>query len=163
MPPKADKKSANKSGRPIADNRRARFDYEIGDTLEAGLVLQGTEVKSLRQGKANLTHAHIRVEKGEAFLVNADIPEYGSGNRLNHKPTRVRKLLLKKREINKMAAAVQRDGATLIPLKLYFTAGGLAKVLVGYAKGRKMADKRDNEKRRDWQRDKARLLRARNR
>ncbi len=159
MSSKSDKKSASK---PIADNRRARFDYDIGDTLEAGLVLQGTEVKSLRQGKANLTHAHIRVEKGEAFLVNADIPEYVSGNQLNHKPTRPRKLLLKKREINKMAAAVQRDGATLIPLKLYFTAGGLAKVLVGYAKGRKMADKRDNEKRRDWQRDKARLMRHRN-
>lgn len=151
------KKTAGEGG-IIAENRRARYDYSIEDTIEAGLVLQGTEVKSLRQGKANLVHSHVRVEKGEAFLINADIPEYTGGNQFNHKPTQPRKLLLKQREIDKMMAAVQREGTTLIPLKMYFTDNGYAKLLVGYAKGRKKEDKRDNEKRRDWQRDKARLM-----
>ncbi|MGC6472205.1 MAG: SsrA-binding protein SmpB [Parvibaculales bacterium] len=145
----------------IADNRRGRYDYEIIDTVEAGLVLAGTEVKSLRAGKANITHAYISFEQGEAFLINADIPEYKMGNRNNHKPTQSRKLLLKKRELNRLAAAVQRDGITIIPLKLYFTDKGLVKMLVGQAKGRKKTDKRENEKRRDWQRDKARLIRER--
>lgn len=143
----------------IAENRRARYDFTVEETLEAGLVLQGTEVKSLRQGKANLAHAYVRIDEGEAFLINADIPQYMGGNRFNHKATQPRKLLLKKRELNKMMAAVQRDGVTLVPLKLYFNAKGYAKVLVGYAKGRKHTDKRENEKRRDWQRDKARLMR----
>ncbi len=151
------KKSANDG--LIAENRRGRYDYDIGDTLEAGLVLQGTEVKSLRLRKANITHAYVSIEKGEAFLMNADIPEYKMGNRHNHKPTQPRKLLLKKRELNKLAAAVQREGITIIPLKLYFSENGLIKILIGQAKGRKKSDKRENEKRRDWQRAKARLIR----
>ena len=146
----------------IAQNRRARHDYTIENTIETGLVLQGTEIKSLRRGKANLAHAYVRVDKGEAYLINADIPEYAGGNQFNHKPNRPRKLLLHRREINKLHAAVQREGATLIPLKLYFNQGGYAKLLVGTAKGRKKTDKREHEKARDWQRDKARLLRKRN-
>ncbi len=145
----------------IAENRRARFDYEVSETLEAGLVLQGTEVKSLRQGKANIAQSYVSVEGSEAFLINADIPEYVQANRNNHKPTQNRKLLLKRRELNKLAAAVQRDGVTIVPLKLYFADNGYIKLLIGMAKGRKKADKRDNEKRRDWARDKARLMRER--
>lgn len=144
----------------ISENRRARYNYRIEDTLEAGLVLQGTEVKSLRQGKANLAHAHVRIERSEAHLVNADIPEYRAGNRLNHKATQPRKLLLHRREIDRLAAAVQRAGATVVPLKLYFNDAGMVKLLIGLATGRKKADKRENEKRRDWQRDKARLMRG---
>ena len=153
------KTAGENAGTVIAENRRARYDYQIDDTLESGLVLQGTEVKSLRQGKANLQHAYIGFEADEAHLINADIPVYGAANRFNHKPTRPRKLLLHRREIDKLAAATQRAGATIIPLKLYFNAEGYAKVLIGVAKGRKKADKRENEKRRDWQRDKSRLLR----
>jgi len=145
----------------IAENRRARRDYEVVDTLEAGLMLQGTEVKSLRTGKANLEHSYASFEKGEPYLLNADIPEYSTGNRFNHKPTRPRKLLIHRREANRLMAAVQRDGMTLVPLKLYFNDGGLAKLLLGLARGRKKADKRENEKNRDWARDKARLLRDR--
>ena len=143
----------------IAENRRARRDFEVTDTFEAGLVLQGTEVKSLRQGKANLAHSFATVRDGEAFLMNADIPEYFGGNRFNHKPTQPRKLLLHRREINKLMAAVQRDGMTLVPLKLYFHENGRVKLLIGLARGRKKADRRDVEKRRDWDRQKARLLR----
>lgn len=145
----------------IAENRRARRDYEVIDTLEAGLMLQGTEVKSLRVGKANLEHSYASFEKGEPFLLNADIPEYATGNRFNHKPTRPRKLLMHRREANRLMASVQRDGMTIVPLKLYFNENGLAKLLVGLARGRKKADKREHEKTRDWARDKARLLRDR--
>lgn len=145
----------------IAENRRARRDYEVIDTLEAGLMLQGTEVKSLRVGKANLEHSYASFEKGEPFLLNADIPEYVTGNRFNHKPTRPRKLLMHRREANRLMASVQRDGMTIVPLKLYFNDNGLAKLLVGLARGRKKADKREHEKTRDWARDKARLLRDR--
>ncbi|MDA8654445.1 SsrA-binding protein SmpB [Alphaproteobacteria bacterium] len=145
----------------IAENRRARRDYEVIDTLEAGLMLQGTEVKSLRVGKANLEHSYASFEKGEPFLLNADIPEYATGNRFNHKPTRPRKLLMHRREANRLMASVQRDGMTIVPLKLYFNDNGLAKLLVGLARGRKKADKREHEKTRDWDRDKARLLRDR--
>ena len=143
----------------IVENRRAGYDYVISDTFESGLVLQGTEVKSLRQGKANLTHAYIRIEDEEAYLINADIPEYVSGHRFNHRPNRPRKLLLKRREINKCAEAIHRAGATIVPLKLYFNKRGYVKLLIGLAKGKKQADKRESEKRRDWQRDKARLMR----
>ncbi len=157
------KSKKRKSGNDglIAENRRARRDYEITDTLEAGLVLQGTEVKALRQGKANLMHAYATIEKGEAMLINADIPEYSAGNRNNHKPTRPRKLLLHRRELNRLMADTQRAGMTLVPLKLYFNAGGMVKLLLGVARGRKKADKRQVEKQRDWQRDKARLLKRR--
>ncbi|MBT7642435.1 MAG: SsrA-binding protein SmpB [Rhodobiaceae bacterium] len=143
----------------IAENRRARRDFEVTETFEAGLVLQGTEVKSLRQGKANLAHSFATVRDGEAFLMNADIPEYSGGNRFNHKPTQPRKVLMHRREINKLMAAVQRDGMTLVPLKLYFHENGRVKLLIGLARGRKKADRRDVEKRRDWDRQKARLLR----
>lgn len=145
----------------IAENRRARRDYEVVDTLETGLMLQGTEVKSLRVGKANLEHSYASFEKGEPFLLNADIPEYATGNRFNHKPTRPRKLLMHRREANRLMASVQRDGMTIVPLKLYFNDNGLAKLLIGLARGRKKADKREHEKTRDWARDKARLLRDR--
>ncbi len=154
------KKSAGVSGL-IAENRRARRDYEVTDTLEAGLVLQGSEVKSLRQGKANLAHSYAAFQDGEIFLLNADIPEYSFANRQNHKATQPRKLLLHRREVNKMSAAIQRDGMTLVPLKLYFNETGRAKLLVGVARGRKKADKREVDKKRDWERSKARLLRDR--
>jgi SsrA-binding protein len=154
------KKSARGDG-VIAENRRARRDYEISTEIEAGLVLQGTEVKSLRAGKANLAHAYASFERGEAFVLNVDIPEYTAGNRFNHKATRPRKLLMHRREVNRLMAAVQRDGMTVVPLKLYFNPQGRAKLLLGLAKGRKKADRRDAEKKRDWARDKARLLRER--
>ncbi len=142
----------------IAENRRARRDYEVHDTLEAGLELKGTEVKSLRVGKINLGQSYASIENMQAYLINADIPEYGKANRFNHKATRPRRLLLHRREINRLAAAVQRDGMTLVPLKLYFNERGRAKLLLGVARGRKKADRREVEKKRDWQRDKARLL-----
>lgn len=142
----------------IAENRRARRDFEVVDTFEAGLVLQGTEVKSLRQGQANLAHSYANFEKGEGFLMNADIPEYSGGNRHNHKATQKRKLLLHRRELNKLMSSVQRDGMTVVPLKIYFNEQGLVKCLIGLARGRKKADRRENEKKRDWQRQKARLL-----
>lgn len=143
----------------ITENRRARRDFEVVDTVEAGLVLKGTEVKSLRQGKANLAHSFAVVRDGEGYLMNADIPEYEAGNRFNHKATQPRKLLLHRREINRLMAAVQRDGMTLVPLKLYFNQRGMAKLLLGLARGRKKADRREAEKKRDWQRQKARLMR----
>lgn len=152
------KKSASGDG-TIAENRRARRDYEIADTVEAGLVLKGTEVKSLRGGTVNLGQSYATVNDGEAFLINADIPEYTQGNRFNHKATRQRKLLLHRREINKLMAAVQREGMTLVPLKMYFNERGRVKLLIGLAKGRKKADRRDVEKKRDWERQKARLMR----
>ena len=153
------KKSKDAQGGVIAENRRARRDYEVVDTVEAGLVLHGTEVKSLRQGKVNLAHSFAVVRDGEGFLMNADIPEYEAGNRFNHKATQPRKLLLHRRELNRLMAAVQRDGMTLVPLKLYFNAQGRAKLLLGLGRGRKKADKREVEKKRDWQRQKARLMR----
>ncbi len=145
----------------IAENRRARRDYEVTDTFEAGLVLQGSEVKSLRQGKANLAHAYAAFQEGEVYLLNADIPEYSFANRQNHKATQPRKLLLHRREVNRLAAAIQRDGMTLVPLKLYFNESGRAKLLVGLARGRKKADKREVDRKRDWERSRARILRER--
>src|SRR5690242_16553830 len=145
----------------IADNRKARFAYAIDDTLEAGLMLTGSEVKSLRTGKATIAESYAFAKDGELFLVNAYIPEYTQASRFNHEPKRMRKLLLHKREVNKLAAATQREGMTLIPLKLYFNEKGRAKIQLGIAKGKKLHDKRETEKQRDWQRDKARLLRNR--
>lgn len=142
----------------ITENRRARRDFEVVDTFEAGLVLQGTEVKSLRQGQANLAHSYASFENGQGFLVNADIPEYSAGNRHNHKPAQPRKLLMHRRELNRLMASVQRDGMTVVPLKLYFNEQGRVKLLIGLARGRKKADRRENEKKRDWQRQKARLM-----
>ena len=144
----------------VADNRKARHLYFIESTLEAGLALAGSEVKSLRTGKANIGDSYAMAKDGELFLVNAYIPEYLMANRFNHEPRRARKLLVRRNEARRLAAAVQREGMTLVPLKLYFTPKGIAKVELGVAKGKKLHDKRQSEKARDWARDKARLLRA---
>ena len=145
--------------RLIAENRRARYDYFLDDAVEAGLVLTGTEVKSLRQGRANIAESYAAVEGREIMLINADIPPYGQANRFNHEPRRPRKLLMRRRQIDKLIGAVQREGRTLVPVKLYFNEKGLAKLEVALAKGKKAHDKREASAERDWQRDKARLLR----
>ena len=143
----------------IAENRRARFDYFIEDTFEAGLVLTGTEVKSLRVGKANIAESYAAVEGDEIVLVNADIPPYTQANRFNHEPRRPRKLLLHRRQIDRLMGAVNREGLTIIPTKLYWNDKGVAKLEIGLAKGKKLHDKRETAAQRDWQRDKARLMR----
>jgi SsrA-binding protein len=143
----------------VADNRKARYAYAIEDTLEAGLMLTGSEVKSLRTGKATISESYAYAKEGELFLVNAYIPEYLGANRFNHEPRRSRKVLVHKREATKLAAAIQREGMTLIPLRVYFNPKGIAKIELGIAKGKKLHDKRETEKQRDWQRDKARLMR----
>ena len=157
----ARQKSGDPTRRLIAENRRARHEYFIEEVFEAGLVLTGTEVKALREGKANITEAYAADEGDGIFLINAHIPEYSAGNRQNHAPRRPRKLLLHKREIGKLLGAVNRQGYTLVPLKLYFNDKGRVKLELGVAKGKKLHDKRETEKQRDWQRDKARLLRDR--
>ncbi len=146
-------------GRTIAENRKARYNYFIEDTMEAGIVLTGTEVKALRQGRANIAESYASPEGDELWLINAHIPEYKAGNRHNHEPTRRRKLLLKRREIDRLAGARNKQGMTLVPLKLYFNDRGLAKLSVGLARGKKQHDKRATEKDRDWQRQKQRLMR----
>jgi len=146
--------------RVVADNRKARHLYFIESTLEAGLQLMGSEVKSLRTGKANIGESYAQAKDGEIFLVNAYIPEYLMANRFNHEPRRMRKLLVRKTEARKLSAAVQREGMTLIPLRVYFNPKGIAKIELGLAKGKKLHDKRQTEKARDWARDKARLMRA---
>ena len=151
----------NPNFKVVADNRRARYNYEIGDTLEAGLALTGTEVKSLRTGKATIAESYASAERGELFLINANIPEYLQANRFNHEPRRPRKLLMKARQISKLAAGVEREGMTIVPLKIYFNARGIAKLEVALAKGKKIHDKRETEKLRDWNREKSRLLRDR--
>ncbi len=144
-----------------AQNRKARHDYFISSTLEAGIVLTGTEVKSLREGGAQITDAHAGEMGGELWLFNAHIPEFKGGNRFNHEPKRPRKLLVHKRELNRLIGAVTREGMTLIPLRLYFNAQGRAKLELALAKGKKKFDKRETIKARDWQREKARVMRAR--
>ena len=143
----------------IAENRRARFDYFIDDTVEAGLQLTGTEVKSLRNGRANIAESYAAVEGRDIVLVNADIPPYQQANRFNHEPRRPRKLLLHRKQIDRLIGAVQREGRTIIPTKLYWNDKGLAKLEIGLAKGKKLHDKRETAAERDWQRDKARLMR----
>lgn len=145
--------------RVVAQNRKARRNYFIEDTLEAGIALVGTEVKSLRDGKCSLNEAYAEQRGGELFLVNAHIGVYEAGNRNNHEPLRPRKLLLHKREIERMIGKVQREGYTLVPLSIYFNERGRAKVDLALARGRKQYDKREREKTRDWQRQKARLMR----
>ena len=145
--------------RSIAENRRARYDYFIEETLEAGIALTGTEVKSLRDGRANIAESYAAVEGREIVLINADIPPYGHANRFNHEPRRPRKLLLHRRQIDRLIGAVQREGRTIIPLKLYFNDKGRAKLELAMAKGKKLHDKREATAERDWQRDKARLMR----
>lgn len=143
----------------VAENRRARYDYFLEDNLEAGIVLLGTEIKSLRDGRANIAESYAAVEGRDIVLINADIPPYKQANRFNHEPRRPRKLLLHRRQIDKLIGAVQRDGRTIVPLKLYLNEAGKAKLEIALAKGKKVHDKRETEAARDWQRDKARLLR----
>jgi SsrA-binding protein len=145
----------------VADNRKARFNYAIGDVIEAGIALTGTEVKSLRDGKAAIAESYAASRDGELWLYNANIPEYLQANRFNHTPKRPRKLLLHKRQINKLIGAVEREGMTLVPLKLYFNERGRAKVEIALARGKKLHDKRESERKRSWERDRARLLRER--
>jgi len=144
----------------VAENRRARFNYEIGDTVEAGIALTGTEVKSLRVGKATIAESYADSKAGEIWLVNSNIPEYQQASLFNHAPKRPRKLLLHKRQIAKLASAVEREGMTIVPLKLYFNEKGRAKVELAVARGKKLHDKRETEKKRSWDRERARLLRA---
>jgi SsrA-binding protein len=142
----------------IAENRRARFDYFLDDTVEAGLVLTGTEVKALRAGRANIAESYASAEGRELVLINAYIPEYAGGNRFNHEPRRHRKILLHRRQIDRLIAAVQREGRTIVPTKLYWDEKGRAKLELALAKGKSAPDKRQASAERDWQRDKARLM-----
>ena len=148
--------------RVVADNRKARFNYEILDTLEAGIALTGTEVKSLRQGKATIGEAYAGPSGEELFLFNAYIPEYLQANRFNHETRRPRRLLLHKRQIDKLLGATQREGFSVIPLKIYFNEKGRAKVELGLGRGKKLHDKRESEKKKDWDRERARLMREKN-
>ena len=143
----------------VADNRRARFNYEIGESFEAGIALTGSEVKSLRQGRATIAESYADSRGGEIWLVNANIPEYLQAGRFNHPPKRPRKLLLHARQINRLIGAVEREGMTIVPLKLYFNDKGRAKVEIALAKGKKLHDKRETLKMRSWQRERGRLLR----
>jgi len=152
-------KKADPEKKIVADNRKARYSYAIEDTIEAGIMLLGSEVKSLRGGRSTIAESYAYAKDGELFLVNAYIPEYTMASRFNHEPRRQRKLLVHKNQANKLAAAIQREGMTLIPLRLYFNPKGIAKIELGVAKGKKLHDKRETEKQRDWQRDKARLMR----
>jgi SsrA-binding protein len=147
------------SGKLVAENRKARFNYEIEEKLEAGIALLGSEVKSLRTGKANIADAYASSEGGELYLINAHIAEYTQAGRANHDPTRRRKLLVHRREMGRLTGAIQREGMTLVPLRLYFNARGIAKVQLGLAKGKKLHDKRETQKKRDWERQKGRLMR----
>jgi SsrA-binding protein len=152
---------ARPTDRFAAQNRRARYDYHILDTLEAGLVLTGSEVKSLREGHASIAEAYAAADKGELWLINAHIPEWKAATRFNHEPRRARKLLVHKKELDKLSGAVKREGVTLVPISIYFNDRGRAKCEIGLAKGKKAPDKRETEKKRDWQRDKARIMRDR--
>jgi SsrA-binding protein len=145
----------------VAENRRARFDYFVEDRFEAGIALVGTEVKALRQGEGSIAESYATVAGEEVWLINSHIPEYSHGNRLNHEPRRQRKLLLKGREIAKLHGAVTRQGLTLVPLSIYFNSRGKAKVEIALARGKKVHDKRDTVKERDWKREQGRLLRNR--
>ncbi len=145
----------------VAQNRKARHNYQIEDSLEAGLVLTGTEVKSLRLGRASIVEAYAADQQGELYLFNSHIPIYDAAGRFNHQPKRLRKLLLHSRELARLIGLIRREGYTLVPLSLYFNERGIAKVELGLGRGKRKADKRETEKRRDWQRQKARLMRER--
>ncbi|HEY9234496.1 MAG TPA: SsrA-binding protein SmpB [Phenylobacterium sp.] len=149
------------AGKVIAENRRARYDYFLEEPFEAGIVLTGSEVKSLRTGRANIAESYVSVEGDEVMLINADIPPFAQANRFNHEPRRHRKLLLHRKQLDRLIGAVQREGRTIIPTKLYWNDKGLAKLEISVAKGKKLHDKREATAERDWQRDKARLLRDR--
>jgi SsrA-binding protein len=153
---------AEKSKRAIkvvADNRKARFNYEIGEVFEAGLALTGSEVKSLRSGKATIAESYADARDNEIWLINSNIPEYLQAARFNHAPKRPRKLLLHRTQINKLMGAVEREGMTLVPLRLYFNEKGRAKIAIALGRGKKLHDKRETERKRSWQREKGRLLR----
>ena len=153
------KAKTNPNRKVIADNRKARFDYEIGETFEAGIQLLGTEVKSLRANKATIGESYVSPENGEIWLINSYLPEYLQANQFNHDPRRHRKLLLHRRQMRQLMDGVQRGGMTIVPLKMYFNDRGIAKVEIALARGKKVYDKRETEKKRDWQREKARLMR----
>src|ERR1700732_2138369 len=143
----------------VAENRKARFNYAIEDTVEAGIALTGTEVKSIRNGKTTIAESYADPRPNEIWLINANIPEYLQANRFNHEPKRPRKLLLHRKQINKLIGAVEREGMTIVPLLLYFNPRGRAKIELALARGKKLHDKRQSEKKRDWAREKGRLLR----
>jgi SsrA-binding protein len=149
------------NSKTVAENRKARHQYSIEDTLEAGIVLEGSEVKSLRLGGANIAESYANVENGELWLINSYIAPYAQAKTFGHEERRHRKLLVNRRELSRLWNGTQREGMTIVPLSLYFNAKGIAKLRLGVAKGKKLADKRDTEKKRDWQRQKARLLRDR--
>ena len=151
--------SADAPKKVIAENRRARFDYFLEDYIEAGIQLLGTEIKALRDGRANIAESYVSPEGRDLVLINADIPPYKQANRFNHEPRRPRRLLLHRKQIDRMIGAVQRDGQTIIPVRLYLNEAGKAKIEIAMAKGKKLHDKREASAERDWQRDKARLLR----
>ena len=154
--------ATNKSERAVkivADNRKARFNYHIGEVFEAGIALTGSEVKSLRSGKATIAESYADARGGEIWLINSNVPEYLQAGRFNHAPKRPRKLLLHKHQINKLMGAVEREGMTLVPLKLYFNDKGRAKIEIALAKGKKLHDKRETERKRDWDRERGRLMR----
>ena len=145
----------------VAENRRARFDYHIEETFEAGIALTGTEVKSLRFGEGSISEAYAEIKGNECWLINSNVPEFSHGNRFNHEPKRPRKLLLHEREIARLQGAVERKGMTLVPLSVYFNSRGRAKVELALAKGKQTHDKRASIKERDWKRDQARIMRDR--
>ncbi len=149
------------AGNLIAENRRARYDYFLEDTIEVGIVLTGSEVKSLREGKANIAESYAAVEGRQIELVNAYIPPYGPANRFNHEPRRPRRLLLHRKQIDRLIGAVEREGRTIIPTRLYWNDKGLAKLELSLAKGKKIHDKRATEADRDWKREQGRLMRDR--
>ncbi len=155
----AKKKTDN--NKTVAENRKARYNYAVEDTLECGIVLEGSEVKSLREGKANIAESYASVEEGELWLINSYLPAYEQAKTFGHDERRKRKLLVSRRELAKLWNASAREGMTLVPLKMYFNDKGRAKLLIGVAKGKKQQDKRETEKKRDWQKQKARLLRDR--
>ena len=154
-------RKSDPNSKVAAENRKARFNYEVLDTLETGLVLSGTEVKSLRGGHANIQESYASFEGGELWLINSYLPEYLQANRFNHEPRRRRKLLVSRRELARLAQGVEREGMTLVPLKIYFNDRGRAKLLLAVARGKKLHDKRESEKQRDWNREKGRLLKER--
>lgn len=156
-------KGVGRNDRPIAENRKARYDYFVLEDVEAGIVLQGTEVKSLREGRVNLSDAHAGEMKGELWLFNLTIPEYKGGNRFNHDPKRPRKLLVSRKQMDKLLGQVKVKGLTLVPLKMYITSRGLIKLLLGVGKGKKEYDKRETIKERDWQREQRGMMKNKGR
>ena len=149
----------NPDQKVVADNRKARFNYEIGEVFEAGIALTGSEVKSLRHGRATIAESYADARDGEIWLVNANIPEYLQAGRANHPPKRPRKLLLHKRQIHKLSGAVEREGMTIIPLRLFFNERGRAKLELAVARGKKLHDKRETDRKRTWDRERSRLMR----